>query len=93
MMNPDATHFGQVRIVRLRRSVSELRESCRSEGTPRIQAAWDDAEQWIDPIFTASAAPDVKTAAQVLLAARNPDGSTILPAHVLEMLTALATDR
>ena len=47
-----AERYGKTRIVKLRQATNELRAAIAAEGTPRIQAAWDRAEQWVDRIFT-----------------------------------------
>lgn len=44
--------YGNVKILKLRRAVNELRTLIRREGTPDIQSAWDRCEPWLDRIFT-----------------------------------------
>lgn len=49
-LRPD-THYGNAKIVTLRRDVNSLRTAIRNEGTPAIQYAWDMCERWVDRIF------------------------------------------
>lgn len=49
-----ATHYGARRIDRMYRLIGVLRKAIREEGNPRVQAAWDDVEPFIDFAFTAT---------------------------------------
>ena len=47
-MGADPDKYGRVKIATIQKAKDELRQAIQSEGTPRIQAAWDRLEQWID---------------------------------------------
>ena len=40
--------YGRVKFSTIYAAKAELRKAIQEEGTPRIQAAWDRLEQWID---------------------------------------------
>ena len=59
--------YGAVKITKLRAAVNELRAAIQSEGTPRIEVAWERAENWVDRIFRTEAPMewrDIATAPQ-----------------------------
>lgn len=43
--------YGNAKITTLRRDLNELRTAVRSEGTDRVQNAWDNCERWLDRAF------------------------------------------
>lgn len=45
------TRYGNTRIHKIHKAIKDLREACRSEGTPRIQSALDRLEPWIDYLY------------------------------------------
>lgn len=51
MANTDAPaielFLGHAKVETFRRDVRALRSSCRAEGTPAIQDAWDKFERWV----------------------------------------------
>lgn len=42
------SRYGRVKFSTIYAAIGELRKAIQEEGTPRIQAAWDRMEQWID---------------------------------------------
>lgn len=44
----DTPRYGAIKITKIVAARNALRDAIRAEGTPRIQAAWDRLEQWID---------------------------------------------
>lgn len=47
-MGADPDKYGRVKIATIQKAKDELRQAIQSEGSPRIQDAWDRLEQWID---------------------------------------------
>lgn len=43
--------YGQRTIVKMFNQINALRKAIRSEGTPKIQEAWDKVEEHIDFIY------------------------------------------
>ena len=43
--------YGQRTIVKMFNEVNALRKAIRSEGTPKIQEAWDKVEEHIDYVY------------------------------------------
>ena len=43
--------YGNRKIVKMYNEMNRLRAAIQREGTPAIQAAWDDCEEWIDFAF------------------------------------------
>lgn len=43
--------YGKTRVSKIKEAVDELRAACRSEGTERVQAAWDRFEPWATIVF------------------------------------------
>lgn len=48
----EAERYGRVKVSKIMTAFNELRDACRSEGTPRIQDAIDRYEQWADFAYT-----------------------------------------
>lgn len=51
--------FGNRRVQKMYAQVNALRQLIASEGTPRIQAAWDKVEEHIDFAYQMAAQADV----------------------------------
>ena len=43
--------YGNVKVIKIVAAFNELRDACRSEGTPRIQDAIDRYEPWADYVM------------------------------------------
>lgn len=49
---PDRSdRYGNVKVIKIVAAFNELRDACRSEGTPRIQEAIDRYEPWADYVM------------------------------------------
>lgn len=44
------TRYGRTRVSRIRKRIDNVRTAIRDEGTPAIQDAWDELEQFL-PFF------------------------------------------
>ena len=51
---PDPRRYGRRKVTKMYAEWNRMREVCRAEGTPAIQDALDDCEEWIDFAFQRS---------------------------------------